>query len=109
LNPYVIGWIAGVATVLLPIVGVWFVLPWIRCFVSDCPMNLGRVVGMRLRRTPVTLLCDAYIALCKSGVDVGPHTLDELETAWLAHPGLYTTPEMLVEAVEHQHSSRGNE
>lgn len=104
MNPYLIGWIAGVATVLLPMVGVWFILPWIRCFVSHCPMNLGRIVGMRLRRTPVTLLCDAYIALRKSGVDVGSRTLDQLETLWIAHPGLYTTPEALIEAYEQQHA-----
>jgi hypothetical protein len=58
---------------------------------------------MRLRRTPVTLVCDAYIALRKSGEDVGPATLDQLETAWLAHPGLYTTPEALIEAYERTH------
>ncbi|UYV13887.1 MAG: flotillin-like FloA family protein [Phycisphaera sp.] len=105
MNPYFIGWIAGVATVLFPMVGIWFILPWIRCFVSDCPMNPGRVVGMRLRRTPVMLVCDAYIALRKSGVDVGPYTLDQLETVWLAHPGLYTTPEALIAAYEQQHTS----
>ncbi len=102
MNPYLIGWITGAGTVLVPIIGIWFILPWIRCFVCHCPMDLGRVVGMRLRRTPVTLLCDAYIALRKGGVDVGPATLDQLENIWLAHPGLFTTPEALIEAYERE-------
>lgn len=109
MNPYLIGWIAGVATVLLPMLGVWFIMPWIRCYLSGCPMKFGRVTGARLRRTPVGLLCEAYVALNKSGVDVGPHTLDELETIWLANPGLYTTAEGLIQAFEAQQPTHTNE
>lgn len=106
MNPYVVGWIAGVATALIPAVGVWFLLPWIRCLVSACPVALGQVIGMRLRGTPVMMICDAYIALRKGGVEVGRHTIDELETLYLAHRGTYTSAESLIAGWEYEIDAR---
>lgn len=88
----------ALATVGWVIVGVafFFVRPWFRCLLSGAPVSLMSLLGMRLRGQPVTLLCDAMIALVQSG---RPTRMPEVEKYYLIHKGRIVTAEDLIELV----------
>jgi len=44
--------------------------PWIRAVASGAPISVFSVLGMRLRGSPVNLLMDAYITLCRAGISI---------------------------------------
>lgn len=44
--------------------------PWIQCFLAAAPIGLPNILGMRLRRLPVTLICDQRIKAAQAGIDL---------------------------------------
>src|SRR3954464_6188487 len=85
----------------------WFALvtvfvilrPWMRCFLCGLPVPLMSILGMRLRSSPVNLLCDAAIALVQSG---RPTTIQEVETLYLKNKGRILTMADIVSILRDQ-------
>ncbi len=61
------GVLVGAGGVIAGLVAVSWLRPLIMAWASGAPLTLGTVIGMRLRRTPITLLVSAHITLAKQG------------------------------------------
>ena len=64
---FIAGYLACIVT-LLPL-GLFFYLlrPWFQGYLSGAPVSVLHLLGMRLRRTPIRLVMDAYRSLIHSG------------------------------------------
>jgi len=74
--------VAGVGLILIFGLGLLFVRPWVRAFMSGAPIPIMSLLGMRLRGTPVRLLTDAYIQLRHRGSTA---TLADVEKLYIAN------------------------
>ena len=79
---FFLGVVAGWLLLALAAGLAWFAGPWIRSQASGVPIGLPRILGMKLRGSPVNLLVDAQIALRKLGHNV---SWESLETEYIAH------------------------
>ena len=73
---------AAIALVFLAILAVFALLllrPWMQCFMSSAPVSLPQLVAMRLRGSPVQLICEQRIKASYVGVDL---SVDKLEHAY---------------------------
>ncbi|MFG0332800.1 MAG: hypothetical protein ACF8TS_05500 [Maioricimonas sp. JB049] len=68
--------------------------PWLRAFMSGAPIPMTAVVGMRLRRNPVTLLLDAYLTLRWKQI---PVSIREVESCYMEHRNRIATADDLME------------
>jgi uncharacterized protein YqfA (UPF0365 family) len=55
--------------------------PWLQCFLSGTPISAVQLVAMKMRRTPVKMLCELKIMARQAGVDV---SWTDLERSYLA-------------------------
>ncbi len=96
--PIVFALIACVILVLF-IFFLSFLKLWVRAFTSGVPINLARIIGMKLRGNPAQLLIDAYVLLSKEGVAT---SLDETEYLYIRNRNRIRLPEELVRLVKEQ-------
>jgi len=82
------GWIVGLcvlAGVILIVFIVFMVMTplkiWFRALVSGAHVSMLRLIGMKLRKVPYTIIVEAYIASSKAGLSID---IDELETHYMA-------------------------
>src|SRR3984957_9937915 len=54
---------------------------WLRARIANAPVNMGKMVGMRLRKVPVGLIVDSRITAVKAGIEIPS---DPLEAHYLA-------------------------
>jgi uncharacterized protein YqfA (UPF0365 family) len=90
----------GVALLGLIIVFVFAVAlfaPWVRSLLSGAPVPMFALLGMRLRGTPVRLVCDAYVELLHRGASV---TVTDIERAYLANRSRVRNARDLVDLAE---------
>ena len=73
--------VAVVAALILAIVLFSFFSTWLRARVSDAPVSIFALIGMKLRRVPMTQVVDARITAVKAGL---PIATDPLEAHYLA-------------------------
>ena len=73
--------VAVVAALVLGIVLFSFFSTWLRARVSDAPVSIFALIGMKLRRVPMTQVVDARITAVKAGL---PIETDPLEAHYLA-------------------------
>ena len=79
---YLIGVAAlGVIALVLAIVLFNFFGLWLRAWIANAPVGIGKMVGMRLRKVPVGLIVDNRITAVKAGIDIPS---DPLEAHYLA-------------------------
>jgi uncharacterized protein YqfA (UPF0365 family) len=72
-----------------------FVSLYIRAIIASAPVSMGKLVGMKLRRVPASLIVDTRIAAVKAGIDVSS---DLLEAHFLAGGNVENTVRALVAA-----------
>ena len=70
---------------------------WLRAVTSGVPIQVFRIVGMRLRGNPAQLLIDAHILLVKGGSRV---SIDETEYVFTQNRNRVRIPEDLVQLVK---------
>jgi uncharacterized protein YqfA (UPF0365 family) len=90
----VIGVVAIIALIILSIL-LRFVGLYIRAMIASAPVSMGRLIGMRMRRVPATLIVDTRIAAIKAGIDIPS---DLLEAHFLAGGNVENTVRALVAA-----------
>lgn len=73
--------VAVVVALVLAIVLFSFFSTWLRARVSDAPVSMFALIGMKLRRVPMTQVVDARITAVKAGL---PIETDPLEAHYLA-------------------------
>src|SRR5207302_1881514 len=54
---------------------------WLRARITNAPVGMGKMIGMRLRRVPVGLMVDNRITAVKAGIEVPS---DPLEAHYIA-------------------------
>src|ERR1043166_7959459 len=72
--------IAVVAFVLCIILFKFFTT-WLRAWIANAPVGMGKMIGMSLRKVPVGLIVDNRITAVKAGIDIPS---DPLEAHYLA-------------------------
>ena len=79
---YLIG-VAVLAVVVLVITLVLFkfIGLWVRAWIANAPVGMGKMVGMSLREVPVGLIVDNRITASKAGIEIPS---DPLEAHYLA-------------------------
>lgn len=82
MTSFCVGVAAGVGVLGLLWVFYMFCQPYLKAFFSDAHIGFADIIGMRLRRTPVHLIIDAYIAIRKRSLRV---PIDKLEAIYLAY------------------------
>lgn len=97
--PFIAGYIAGLATLLILWIAGFVLGPWARALTSKAPIPLMTIVGMRLRRTPAHLMVDAYARLTLRNKKPN---LTDLETLYLTHRDHIHTAEDLVDLALHE-------
>src|ERR1700722_8291574 len=73
--------IAAVFVFIFAIVLFNFFGLWLRARIANAPVNMGKMVGMRLRKVPVGLIVDSRITAVKAGIEIPS---DPLEAHYLA-------------------------
>jgi len=51
--------------------------PWFQCFLAAAPVSLVTILAMRLRRSPVQLICEQRIKAAQVGVDLPAAQLEQ--------------------------------
>ena len=79
---YLIG-VAVLAVIVLVIALILFkfIGLWVRAWIANAPVGIGKMVGMSLRKVPVGLIVDNRITAVKAGIDIPS---DPLEAHFLA-------------------------
>src|SRR5882672_4330830 len=72
--------LAVIALVLAIVLFNFFGL-WLRARIANAPVNIGKMIGMRLRKVPVGLIVDNRITAVKAGIEIPS---DPLEAHYLA-------------------------
>ena len=72
--------VALVALILCIVLFNFFGL-WVRAWIANAPVGLGKMVGMRLRKVPVGMIVDSRITAVKAGLEIPS---DPLEAHFLA-------------------------
>jgi len=57
--------------------------PWLRCRLEGLPVDVSRLIAIRLRNIPLNKFIDAYITIRKWGIEI---SLAELETEYQKRP-----------------------
>ena len=94
---FMLGVLAGWAALALLAGLLWLVRPWLLAWASGSRISAARLLGMRLRGTPIMVLIPAYVTLRKRGVDID---LDALEAAYMAEHAAIRSSEDLVRVAE---------
>src|SRR5580765_7355499 len=77
-----IGSLVGLLVVfVLAIVLFRFFGLWLRAWIANAPVGMGKMIGMSLRKVPVGLIVDNRITAVKAGIDIAS---DPLEAHYLA-------------------------
>ena len=100
---FLVGLLVGAGVVLAGLGGFFLIWPWLRALLSGASVPFLYFVAMRVRRTPVALVVDAYITLQKAGRDV---PLAVVEATYLAERGAIRDERDLVRRVEHHLTGR---
>ena len=90
----VIGIIGLIGLIFVAIV-LRFASLYIRALVSGAPVSMGKLIGMRLRNVPASLIVDTRITAVKAGIDIPS---DLLEGHYLAGGNVENTVKALVAA-----------
>jgi uncharacterized protein YqfA (UPF0365 family) len=90
----IIGVVAVIALICVSIV-LRFASLFIRALVSGAPVSMGKLIGMRLRGVPASLIVDTRITAVKAGIDIPS---DLLEGHYLAGGNVENTVKALVAA-----------
>ena len=72
--------LAVIGVVFLSLIVAFFVTlfrPWLQCFLSNAPVTLPEILGIRLRGSPVRKLCEQRIKASFVGVDLSLRQLEE--------------------------------
>src|ERR671929_1440706 len=72
--------IAVIVLIIAIVISRFFKL-WLRAWIANAPVGIGKMVGMRLRKVPVGLIVDNRITAVKAGIEVAS---DPLEAHYLA-------------------------
>jgi uncharacterized protein YqfA (UPF0365 family) len=73
----------------------FFLKIWVRALVSSAYVSIFRLIGMKLRRVPPSLIVDARIRLVKAGLDLDT---DPLEAHYLAGGNVINVVQALIAA-----------
>jgi uncharacterized protein YqfA (UPF0365 family) len=73
------------------------VKPWFRALLMGAPVSALRVFAMKLRGHPPSLLIDAYVVLVHRKLGA---SLDDVESAYIAHRHQVQSSSDLIELVE---------
>jgi uncharacterized protein YqfA (UPF0365 family) len=100
LAPLTIALIAGGIVVLVVVlffcvIFINFFFIWLRAKLANAPVPISKLVGMRLRHVPYTLVVDQCIKSSKAGV---PIDIDTLEAHYMANGNLDQTVQALIMA-----------
>lgn len=94
-------WQIGVGITLLFVLIVYvfivssFFSIWLRAFLAGAPIKFPRLIAMRLRGVPVSLIIDAHITSVKAGVSID---VDNLEAHHLAGGNVIETVQAVIAA-----------
>jgi uncharacterized protein YqfA (UPF0365 family) len=93
---FIMGFIAGIATLFIFITLAFLFRPWLHALFSGAAIPLARIIGMRLRGNPPNLLIDAYIAMIHAGETI---SINDIEAVYIANKSQATNPDTLVRLV----------
>jgi uncharacterized protein YqfA (UPF0365 family) len=82
LGPFLAGVLVGALAVGGALLGIVLIFPWMRVQASGVRVPFLSYLGMRVRRSPPTLIIDAIVALNKAGVRV---PIELVETIYLSN------------------------
>jgi uncharacterized protein YqfA (UPF0365 family) len=85
----------GVILLVFLLIMFTFFFTWLRAKLADAPVPMSKLVAMRLRNVPYTLVVDARITASKAGI---PIDVDMLEAHYLADGNLVQTVQALIMA-----------
>jgi uncharacterized protein YqfA (UPF0365 family) len=81
-NFYFLGaFVLGVVVLIFAIIISRFFGLWLRAWIANAPVGMGKMIGMSLRKVPVGLIVDNRITAVKAGIDIPS---DPLEAHYLA-------------------------
>src|ERR671938_1494406 len=82
-NPFVLigGVVAAIFVFVFAIILFNFFGIWLRAWIANAPVGIGKMVGMRLRKVPVGMIVDNRITAVKAGIEI---PTDPLEAHFLA-------------------------
>ena len=87
--------ILGLIVLIFAAILLRFITLYVRAMVSGAPVGIGKLVGMRLRGVPASLIVDTRITAVKAGIDIPS---DLLEGHYLAGGNVENTVKALVAA-----------
>lgn len=89
--------VIGIVFLVFIFLAIWIVKPWLRSFLSGGKIALFQIVGMRLRRSPVDMLIDAYITFVQRGE---PIRMNVIESHYIAHQNRIHSTNDLIDSLE---------
>ncbi len=92
----IIGYTAGLGTLIVFWVAGFILRPWARAFFSGAKVPLATIIGMRFRGTNPWLVIDAYIRLVKRNMKP---SIDQIEAMYIAYGERIRTAEELIDLV----------
>ena len=93
---FILGFIAGIVTLVIFITLALLLRPWLHAMFSGAAMPLAKIIGMRLRGNPPKLLIDTYVTMIQAGETT---SINEIESVYIANKTQATDVDILYRLV----------